>query len=177
MLKTLEVVKSVGRIFKSGYNVAKKADNLNDYIYNLPEIKNMCVDGRDIKLTVDTDAVVAAGVRFGMSHFMVKDNKVCYTIILEDKTRDMGSDVCQFIINHEIGHFVNEVFGHYFIFNNGRNLQNEMNADLYAVRQIGVKRTLNALITLSTQKGIDRGEIRKRIQNVKLYSIANPNNK
>lgn len=177
MMKTIETIKACGRIFKSAYNVSKKAEDFNDYMLNLPAIKTMNIDGHDIKLTVDSDAVIAAGVRFGMSHYVVKNNKMYYTIVLEDICKDMGSDLSQFIIYHELGHFVNEVFGKYFIFNNGRQLQNEMNADLYAVRQIGVRRTLNALYILSSQKGIDRKEIRKRIHNIKMYSLANPNNK
>lgn len=177
MMKTMETIKACGRIFKSAYNVCKKDGNVNDYILNLPAIKTLNVDGYEIKLTVDTDSIRSTGVRYGMTHYFIKDNKAYYTIILEDICKDMGSDLCQFIIFHELGHLVNEVFGKYFIFNNGRQLQNEMNADLYAVRQIGVKRTINALTILSCQEGIDRAEIRKRIQNIKMYSIANPNNK
>lgn len=176
MMKSLEIMKACGKIFASGYRVAKQADNVNEYILSLPAIKTMNIDGNDIKLTVDSDAIRATGLRFGMTHYYVKDNKMYYSIILEDECINLGSSLCQFIIHHEIGHLVNEVFGKYFIFNN-RNLQNEMNADIYAARMIGTRKVLEGLTILSCQEGIDRKEIRKRIQNIKMYALSNPNNK
>jgi len=175
-MKTMETIKACGRIFASGYRVAKKADNVNEYILSLPAIKTMNIDGYEVKLSVDSDAIRATGLRFGMTHYYIKNNEMYFSIILEDECINLGSSLCQFIIHHEIGHLVNEVFGKYFIFNN-RNLQNEMNADIYAARMIGAKKALEGLTILSCQEGIDRKEIKKRIQNMKMYMMANPNNR
>lgn len=168
-----ENLKACARIFKSAYKVCKKNDNLENYILNLKSIKTLNIDGNEVKLTVDSDAIIASGIRFGMTHIVTKDGEAHYTIILEPICKDMGSDLCQFIIYHELGHLVNEVFGKYF-FNRNRNLENEMNADLYAAKHIGSKRALSALNTLSSQKGIDRAEIRQRMKAIEMYSIANP---
>lgn len=170
-------IKSCGRIFKSAYKVTKEQGNVNDYILSLPTIKSIDVKDYNVSVNIkmDNDAIMASGIRFGMAHFFVKNNKAHYTILLENNTFKIGgSDLCQFIIYHELGHFVNEVFGKYFICNT-RTLANEMNADLYAVKNIGAERTLKALTTLYNQKGISKSEIRKRIQNIELYMLANPN--
>lgn len=163
-------IKSIGRMFCSLKRISNKYKNYDEYLISLPTIKNINIKGIDVKISVDDDAVMASGYRFGMAKVFTYENKLNFIIVIEENVYSIfgNTDMANFIIYHEIGHFVNEVIGQMFIVGT-RTLENEINADIYAAQIIGAEKALRALNYMK-KENVDREEISKRIEAIEQYA-------
>lgn len=155
-----EKIKYVVSYVKAVKKVQESGLDLNSYINNLTSEKELEVQGHEIKVVTDDTSVFASGFRYGLCNVM-PDGGI--TIVKETKAAKLGIE--DFLIHHEIGHLVNEVFNNPFSFMmNIRSLVDEQNADLYSARQIGFDKALEALSILAKDKSIDTNEIKLRIE-------------
>lgn len=154
-----EKIKYVVNYVKAVKDVTKSGKDLNSYINDLKVESTINVQGYEIKVVTDDTSVFASGFRYGLCNVM-PDGDI--TIVKETKAANLGIE--DFLIHHEIGHLVNEVFNNPFsLMMNIRYLVDEQNADLYAARQIGFDKALEALSILAKDKSIDTNEIKLRI--------------
>ena len=155
-----EKIKYVVNYVKAVKDVNKSGLDLNTYINDLKPEYTINVQGHEIKVVTDDTSVLASGFRYGLCNVMPNGG---ITIIKETKAVKLGIE--DFLIHHEIGHLVNEVFNNPFSFMmNIRSLNDEQNADLYSAHQIGFDKALEALSILAKDKSIDTNEIKMRIE-------------
>ena len=119
------------------------------------------INGYPIFIMEDDDAVLSTGFNYGMVTII---GLTAFTrkivIAIEKDTFKLGID--KYVLLHEMGHIYNEII------NNGkiseRNLQDEINADLYAMNILGKEETIRSMKILASQKYIDNEEIYERIK-------------
>ena len=162
IMKKMEVVKVNLGVVISGLKIRKTHSNFNDYVFDLTNVDTISVAGNTINVKLDDDAVKVTGFRYAIAHSAIYNDSTAYSIVLENKSKELG--ITNFLVNHEIGHFVNEVFVTDVLFDGVRRIENEFAADLYAAHQIGFDEAINALVILSNQKMIDNQEIKTRIK-------------
>lgn len=149
-------------ILCSALRIRRQAKDFNEYVINLNNIKTIDIMGNTINVKIDNDAVKVTGFRFAIAHTPAVCGAAVYNVVLEDSTNDLG--ITDFLVQHEVGHFVNEVFTtNVALLNNTRRIENEFAADLYAAQQIGFDEAIEALYIISQQKNIDSLEIKSRI--------------
>lgn len=161
LMKKMESVKISLGILSSALRIRRTHSDFNDYVLDLTNVDTLSVAGNTINIKLDDDAVKVTGFRFAIAHSAVYNDNTLYSIVLENESKELG--ITDFLVNHEIGHFVNEVFINNVLFNGVRRIENEFAADLYAAHQIGFDEAINALTILSNQKMIDAQEIKTRI--------------
>lgn len=150
-------------ILCSALRIRRQAKDFNEYVINLDNIKTLDIMGNTINIKIDNDAVKVTGFRFAIAHTPAVSGAAIYNVVLEDTSNELG--ITDFLVQHEVGHFVNEIFTtNVAILNNTRRIENEFAADLYAAQQIGFDKAIEALYILSQQKNIDTVEINSRIQ-------------
>lgn len=161
LMKKMEVVKISLGILGSALRIRRTHSDFNNYVRDLTNVDTLSVAGNTVNIKMDDDAVKVTGFRYAIAHSAVYNENTVYSIVLENESKELG--ITNFLVNHEIGHFVNEVFVTNVLFNGTRRIENEFAADLYAAQQIGFDESINALAILSNQKMIDSQEIKARI--------------
>lgn len=157
-------LKHIWKLFKASYNVNKIGGldiYLNRKIVNGEYMDKQTINGHPIFIMEDDDAVLSTGFNYGMVTII---GLTAFTrkivIVIEKDTIKLGID--KYVLLHEMGHIYNEII------NNGkiskRNLQDEINADLYAMNILGKEETIRSMKILASQKYIDTEEIYERIK-------------
>mgnify|MGYP007099473315 FL=1 len=163
MKSTMRNLKMQMGILCSALRIRRQAKDFNEYVINLNNIKTIDIMGNTINIKIDNDAVKVTGFRFAIAHTPAVCGAAIYNVVLEDSTNELG--ITDFLVQHEVGHFVNEIFTtNVTVLNNTRRIENEFAADLYAAQQIGFDEAIEALYIISQQKNIDTLEINSRIQ-------------
>lgn len=161
LMKKMEVAKASLGILKSALRIRRTHSDFNEYVFDLTNVDTLSVAGNTINVKLDDDGVKVTGFRYAIAHSAIHNDNMEYAIILENESKELG--ITDFLVNHEVGHFVNEVFINNVLFDGVRRIENEFAADLYAAQQIGFDNAINALTILSNQKNIDTLEIKSRI--------------
>jgi hypothetical protein len=161
-------IKMIFKMFMAGYRVSKLGGldiYLNKKLTNGEYVEKLNVESVPVFILTDDDAVLSTGFRFGivttvgLTSFTKK-----IVIAVEKLAYDIGID--KYIIYHEMGHIYNEILTKKGICE--RTLDDEVNADLYAVKMMGLEETIKSMKILASQKNVDATEIYERI-----YQIEN----
>lgn len=161
LMKKVEVIKVSLSILSCALKIRRTHADFNDYVLDLNNVDVLNVAGNTINVKLDDNAVKVTGFRYAIAHSVSHNDSMIYNIVLENESKELG--ITNFLVNHEIGHFVNEVFINNLLFDGTRKIENEFAADLYAAQQIGFDDAIEALYILYQQKNIDTLEINSRI--------------
>lgn len=165
----IEGLKIAVGIVMAAIRIRKTSKDFGEYVLNLKNIDTLNIQGNEVNIKADNDAVKVTGFKFAIAHAIPVNGALVYNIVLEENIDNLG--INDFLVNHEIGHFVNEVFNKGTMLNSKRTLENECDADLYAAQQIGFDRAINALQILSQSENIDNIEIMNRINYLRVCKI------
>jgi len=159
-----ETIKTIFKIFRAGYRIGAKGGldlYLNKKLTNGEYIEKQIINGHPIFILEDDDAVLSTGFRYGMATIIGLTSFTKKIVItLEKRSIKLGID--KYVILHEMGHIHNEILTNNCI--NIRNLQDEINADLYAMNILGKEETIRSMKILASQKMVDSDEIYERIK-------------
>ena len=160
----LKMIIAIFKMFRAGYRVGKAGGldiYLNKKLTNGEYLEKLYAGSHPVFIIIDDDAVYSTGFRYGIVSIVGLTSFTKKIVIaIEKRTIELGID--KFVVFHEMGHIYNEIV------NSGRvserTLDDEVNADLYAMNILGKEETIRSLKILTQQKYIDIEEINERIK-------------
>lgn len=157
-------LKSLFKLFIASYRVSKQGGldiYLNKKLTNGEYTEKLMINSHPVFIIEDDDAVISTGFRYGMVTIIgLTSFTKKIVIVVEKLSIELGID--KYVVYHEMGHIYNEILAHNEI--NKRNLQDEINADMYAMNILGKEETIRSMKILAEQIMIDSEEIYERIK-------------